>query len=102
MDAASITAFAKEFGPWVVLCGFLVWQSWRREQRMAKRLDHVEDQIREHLVRVIEKNTMTMAQVLAALRDRPCLVDTPNQRQTQAAIPPDPATERTAKARAHG
>jgi hypothetical protein len=100
MDAASITAFAKEFGPWVVLCGFLVWQSWRREQRMAKRLDHVEDQIREHLVRVIKKNTTTMTQVLAALRSRPCLVE-PDDEHHPSIPSEQPATDRTSRARAH-
>jgi hypothetical protein len=65
----------KDYGPWAVLCGFLIWQGWQREQRMAKRLDHVEDQIRDHLVRVIERNTHTMGQVLSALHERPCLMD---------------------------
>ena len=100
MDFATITAFAKEFGPWVVLCGFLVWQSYRRELRMAKRLDHVEDQIREQLVRVIEKNSSIMGQVLAALRSRPCLLE--EDRDERPGLPHEPVTNRTEKARAHG
>ncbi len=100
MDLATIATIAKDFGPWVVLCGFLVWQSHRREQRMAKRLDHVEDQIREQLVRVIEKNSSIMGQVLAALRSRPCLME--EDRDERPALPHEPPTERTNKARTHG
>lgn len=97
MDLASLL---KEFGPWVALVGYLVWQGWQREQRMAKRLDHVEDSIREHLVRVIEKNTGTMNQVLASLRSRPCLQDQAEPMPMDPApLPPDlTPTETYAKA----
>lgn len=100
MDLATIATLVKDFGPWVVLCGFLIWQSHRREQRMAKRLDHVEDAIREQLVRVIEKNSTIMGQVLAALRSRPCLME--EDRDDRPHLPSDPPTERTSKARTHG
>lgn len=83
-----IVNLVKEFGPWAMLVAYLVWQGWKREQRMARRLDHVEDSIREQLVKVIERNTSTMNLVLSSLRSRPCLHDHQPEPQAQS-IPPE-------------
>lgn len=77
----------KEFGPWVATALFLIWQTWKREERMAKALDRQHDQFVEILARVtaaIEQSTSTQKTLVRVLNERPCISD----EETQVVYPP--------------
>jgi len=71
---------AKVFGIPAVAIGFFIWQGHKREQRLAARLDGVEDYIRETLQGLVRDghaavmaNTGMMEDFTAALKTRPCI-----------------------------
>lgn len=64
-------ALFREYGPWVLLVAFLVWQSWEREKRMSKRLDAQW----EELAKLQRRGDDVLRELIAALRARPCLRD---------------------------
>jgi hypothetical protein len=62
---------AKEFGPIVLLFAFFVWRDWKREERMARRLDAQWDE----LAKLQRRGNEVMRELCDVLRSRPCLAD---------------------------
>lgn len=62
---------AKEFGPIVLLFAFFVWRDWKREERMAKRLDLQWEQ----LATLQRRGNEVLRDLCNVLRSRPCLAD---------------------------
>jgi hypothetical protein len=62
---------AKEFGPIVLLFAFFVWRDWKREERMAKRLDMQWEQ----LANLHRRGNEVLRDLCDVLRSRPCLAD---------------------------
>lgn len=57
-------------GPTVAITAIFVWQSVLRENRMAKRLDKVEDYIRNEYADIVRENTQAMNLLTAAVNRR--------------------------------
>ena len=60
---------------------FFVWLSWKREERLANRLDEVENYVRDHQAAIVEEsiraqkdNTTALLTLSKSLNERPCLV----------------------------
>jgi hypothetical protein len=68
MDPATFQAIVQ--GGFAGLVAIFVWQSFRREERMAGRMDVIEDRSLD----VISKNTEAIAKLTATLENRPCIV----------------------------
>lgn len=73
-----MSELVKQFGPWLALVIFFVWQSWLRENRLGTQLDEVHKFIRETLAGVVERNTRAMVVWTGVLKDKPCLADDPD------------------------
>jgi hypothetical protein len=72
---------AKEFGPIVLLFAFFVWRDWKREERMAKRLDIQWEQ----LAALQRRGNEVLRDLCNVLRARPCL----SEEETRAFQPHD-------------
>lgn len=84
----------------LVILAFLVWlirywmaQSATREERMAKRIDSLEDQQRNDLhalalgcKEALDRNSNVIANLQATLDKRPCLLEGDNQKRLVDAI----------------
>jgi len=71
---ADLLMLLKQYGPLVLVAAFFLWQGWVRENRMSKRIEHLEDQQRnvlmplcERCADVIAQNTMMMERLEKAL-----------------------------------
>ena len=69
-EVADAIALIKQFGPMLVAVVFFIWRDWKREDRLMKRIDKLEDEQRNvilPLVRqcteVISENTTVMEAV---------------------------------------
>jgi len=69
----------RDFGFPVVLVIFFVWNSWKREERIAKRVTDLEVFVQDRLLLIVEKsttavvdNTAALHGLIEALRVRPC------------------------------
>ena len=67
----------KVYGPWVGLIIFFVWTGHKREERMATRLDALEDYQKNRLevmaiesVTALKENSLVMREVLTILRKK--------------------------------
>ena len=63
-------ALVKQFGPMLVAVIFFIWRDWKREDRLMKRIDKLEDEQRTVILplvtkctEVISKNTEVMDSV---------------------------------------
>ncbi|WP_254509867.1 hypothetical protein [Anatilimnocola floriformis] len=70
MEFADAIQLVKQFGPFFIAVLFFLWRDWQREDRLSKRIDHLEDEQRQvimPLVRdcsaVITKNTTVMERI---------------------------------------
>ena len=77
---ATIVDLLKEFGLPVCLVVFFVVRDWKRETRMALRIDGLENEIRDILAKAlvdstsaIVKNTDVLVQLVGLLQRIPCL-----------------------------
>ena len=52
----------KQFGPFFIAVVFFLWRDYRREDRLATRIDTLEDEQREILLPLIEKCSTVIAQ----------------------------------------
>jgi hypothetical protein len=52
----------KQYGPVVVLVGFVLWQGWSRERRLTTRLMRLEADYRQVLVPLVEKCAAVIAE----------------------------------------
>lgn len=79
-------AILKEFGPWVVLVGFLVWKGVVREDRKDKIIAEQTRQLMqvfERVAKIAEQNTEAYKSLVRVLRDRPCItVEDPEELPT--------------------
>ena len=71
---ADLLMLLKQYGPLILVAAFFLWQGWVRENRMSKRIEHLEDQQRnvlmplcERCADVIAQNTMMMERLEKAL-----------------------------------
>ena len=69
-ELADAIALVKQFGPMLVAVIFFIWRDWKREDRLMKRIDKLEDEQREVIMplvtqctSVISKNTEVMDRV---------------------------------------
>lgn len=69
-EFADAIALIKQFGPMLVAVVFFIWRDWKREDRLMKRIDKLEDEQRDVLLplvtnctRVISENTSVMQAV---------------------------------------
>jgi hypothetical protein len=74
-EVADAIALVKQFGPMLVAVVFFIWRDWKREDRLMKRIDKLEDEQREIVMplvtkctEVIAKNTEVMDSVKHKLR----------------------------------
>jgi hypothetical protein len=105
-----------DFGFPIALVMFFVWNSWKREERLANRITDLEKFQQEKLLEIAQQcaeaivdNTAALNRLIKALEDRPCLcegsefvarmtilvekIDSLTERVGQ---PPPPATTRPA------
>ncbi len=47
----------KEVGPYIGIMFFFIWRDYRREEKLVKQIDELNDFIQETLVGLIEKTT---------------------------------------------
>ena len=66
-EIADAIALVKQFGPMLVAVVFFIWRDWKREDRLMKRIDKLEDEQRtiilplvKQCTEVITKNTEVM------------------------------------------
>ena len=52
----------KQFGPFFIAVVFFLWRDYRREDRLATRIDTLEDEQREILLPLVEKCSTVIAQ----------------------------------------
>ena len=52
---ADLLMLLKQYGPLVLVAAFFLWQGWVRENRMSKRIEHLEDQQRNVLMPLCER-----------------------------------------------
>jgi hypothetical protein len=69
------TEILKQYGPWIALVLFFVWQSWVREGKLGDQLNEVQKFIRETMSVVIRDNTEAMVGWRELLKQRPCLLE---------------------------
>jgi hypothetical protein len=67
MDAGTIQMILQ--GGFAGIVALLLWQGFKREDRMASNLDDVQ----KRSISVIENNTRAMTELTMTLNDRPCL-----------------------------
>ena len=77
MDWNTVLFVVRQYGPLVVVVGFLLRQGWMRECRLTDRIDKLEDEQRKVLLplvkrcaRVITRNTGIMGRLERALDER--------------------------------
>lgn len=54
-------AFLKDFGPAIGVILFFIWRDWKREDRMAKRIEALEEFQQRELIGLIEKTHTIVA-----------------------------------------
>ena len=76
---------ATDFGFPICLVVFFVWNSWKREERIAGRVTELENFVQSELMDMNEKavkailaNTEALNRLLSAMEKRPCLCDGPD------------------------
>jgi hypothetical protein len=69
-EVGDAIALVKQFGPMLVAVVFFIWRDWKREDRLMKRIDKLEDEQREVIMplvtqctAVISKNSEVMERV---------------------------------------
>lgn len=69
-ELADAIALIKQFGPMLVAVVFFIWRDWKREDRLMKRIDKLEDEQRNVILplvtqctKVISENTTVMEAV---------------------------------------
>jgi len=71
----NLVQLLQQFGLPVVLVVFFVWRNSKREERMGRRMDELQDFQNTTLLQCVVDNTTAMREVTDALKTRPCLVD---------------------------
>lgn len=59
--------FLKEFGPLAGAVLFFIWRDWRREDRLATRIEKLEDEQREVILPLVERTTNVIVQNTAVM-----------------------------------
>lgn len=77
LEPNELIAFLKTFGPCVGACVFFIWRDWRREDRLSKRIETLENQQTQVLLplvketsEIIAKNTNVMERLEKSLQSR--------------------------------
>ncbi len=61
-------AVLQEIGPALSIIIFFIWRDWKRETRLAARVEKLEDYQRETLTLLVEKGTTAMVQSSEVLK----------------------------------
>lgn len=77
-EIADLVWIVKQFGPLVLMVGFVLWRDQKREDRLAKRINMLEDEQRKVILplvkecaAVIARNTTVMERLESALAGPP-------------------------------
>lgn len=77
MELTELIPFLKAFGPFAGACVFFVWRDWKREDRLTKRVEHLENEQTKVLLplvketaEIIAKNTTVMERLEKSLQHR--------------------------------
>jgi hypothetical protein len=83
----------RELGPLVSAILFFIWRDWKREQRLSKRIEKLDDYHKETLVHLVEKGTTILVQnseimkwvgrVIEHLCNRYPYIDFPNKPESR-------------------
>lgn len=69
MDFSSILAVAKQFGPLASAIVFFLWRDYRREGRMADRIDQLENEMRNTVLPLVKQTTEVIASNTAVMTE---------------------------------
>ena len=61
-DVADAIALIKQFGPLLVAVVFFIWRDWKREDRLMKRIDKLEDEQRNVILPLVRQCTEVIAE----------------------------------------
>jgi hypothetical protein len=61
-EIADAIALVKQFGPMLVAVVFFIWRDWKREDRLMKRIDKLEDEQRNVILPLVTKCTGVIAE----------------------------------------
>jgi hypothetical protein len=61
-EVSDAIALVKQFGPMLVAVVFFIWRDWKREDRLMKRIDKLEDEQRNVILPLVTKCTEVIAE----------------------------------------
>jgi hypothetical protein len=61
-EIADAIALVKQFGPMLVAVVFFIWRDWKREDRLMKRIDKLEDEQRNVILPLVAKCTEVISE----------------------------------------
>jgi hypothetical protein len=67
-DLSNALELTKQFGPLLVAVIFFIWRDWKREDRLMRRIEKLEDEHRNIVLPLVKKSTEVIEQNTAALR----------------------------------
>lgn len=67
-DFSGALELAKQHGPLLVAVIFFIWRDWKREDRLMKRIEKLEDEHRKVVLPLVKECTEVIQQNTAALR----------------------------------
>lgn len=66
-EVADAIALVKQFGPMLVAVVFFIWRDWKREDRLMKRIDKLEDEQRNVILPLVTKCTEVISENTAVM-----------------------------------
>lgn len=66
-DFSDAIALVKQFGPFFVAVVFFMWRDWKREERLTRRINTLEDEQRNVILPLVEKCSTVIAQNTAVM-----------------------------------
>lgn len=67
-DFSNALELTKQFGPLLVAVIFFIWRDWKREDRLMRRIEKLEDEHRKVVLPLVKECTEVIQQNTAALR----------------------------------
>ena len=61
-EVGDAIALVKQFGPMLVAVVFFIWRDWKREDRLMKRIDKLEDEQRNVILPLVTKCTEVISE----------------------------------------
>ncbi len=66
-EVGDAIALVKQFGPMLVAVVFFIWRDWKREDRLMKRIDKLEDEQRNVILPLVTKCTEVISENTAVM-----------------------------------